>query len=271
MDQRTLGARVEAVIGRPTLSKEAGPGLAVAGDVGPEPGGWVAVLEARRGGEPVLRRTLRVTSTDCHHLDEAVVLVVALMLDSSETEPASLQVPAEPAPTSLSIGADVGFALGVLPGVAVGFGLASTIRFGAFWPVALWSDFWPVSHSLKAGAGGGLSAWTAGAGLCPVHVAAGPTLEFLACLGATGGAIDSNGVGVDVPRSETKGYADAELRLGVGVHLAGPVFARVDVGGGIPFTRYAYRYTAPDGGTDQVFRTAPAIGIGHACLELRVP
>jgi hypothetical protein len=85
---------------------------------------------------------LAIIQARARQLDEAIVLVVALMVDSTEPQRMPLRIPAPPDRPSVSIGLDLAIAVGMLPGAALGFGLASEIRIPPFWPVALWTHAW---------------------------------------------------------------------------------------------------------------------------------
>jgi hypothetical protein len=272
IESRELVDKVEAVVGRGAFVPAGRGSTVVVGTVGPAPagGGWFAVVEARIAGVTATRRELGVDASDCRQLDEAVVLVVALMADSAEGQPPVLRIPATPEPPSVGMGLDVAIALGMLPGAAVGLGLASEITIPPMWPIALWTHAWLPSLALQGDAGGRLGAWTLGAGICPVAVTR-RRWTFAGCLGASGGAIDSNGVDLDVPESKTLGFAEGEIRAGFRARIAGPFFAGVDLGAGVPFTRYAFHYTQADGTVHDVFHTAAVIPQAGARLEVRVP
>jgi hypothetical protein len=277
IERQELAARVEAIVGRRTFlpaGTQGGDSTLVAGQVGPdaEGRGWLAVIEARRAGATPLRRNLGLISSDCRQLDEAIVLVVALMVDSGDTGAPTpvLRIPQAPQPVRVAVAVDAGVTFGMLPGVATGFGLAADVTVPPIWPIAVWTNVWPISQALDERAGGRLQAWTLGAGLCPVAIAR-PSWEFFGCAGATGGAIDSSGVGINRPKDEAREYVQGELRAGFRVRLAGPLFLGLQPGAAVPFTRYAYQYALADGSVHEVFRTAPVVALGHATLEVRVP
>jgi hypothetical protein len=270
IDRRSLVARVEETVGRSTFVKQGQGDTVIHGTIGPGPrGGWLAVVEARSAEAIAFRRELAYGASDCRGLDEAIVLVVALMVDSAE-HAAPLAIPAAAQPPAVAIGPDVALAFGMLPGVAAGIGLVSEVTVPPVWPVALWIHAWPMSQALQDGSGGRLAAWTAGAGLCPLQLVR-KTWALYGCAGATGGAIYSIGVGLDLARSNTRGYGQAEVQAGLRVRLGGPVFAGVEVGGAVPFARDSYSYVQSDGAVRDVFETAPVIPLGHARVEVRVP
>jgi hypothetical protein len=272
IDRQDLVDKVEATVGHRTFVPAGRGDTTVRGTVGPDPAGrgWLAVVEARRAGAAAFRRELALNAFDCRQLDEAMVLVVALMVDSAEPEAPALTIPVAPPSAAVSIGPDVAFALGMLPGVAAGVGLASDATIPPLWPVALWANAWPLSQTLQDGSGGQLGAWTIGMGLCPLtHARAG--WAAFGCAGATGGAIYSNGIGLDVARSRVRPYAQAELRAGLRVRMGGPLFARFELGAAVPVARDRYQYTQADGTVHQVFEAAAVIPLGHVGLEVRVP
>jgi hypothetical protein len=270
LDRPALVEKLQETLGHRTFVRSGEAATVIDGTVGPGPrGGWLAVVEARSAGQATFRRELALSAPDCHRLDEAIVLVVALMVDSTELE-APLAIPPPPEGPAVGIGPDLAVAFGMLPGVVAGIGLASDVKIPPLWPLALWMHAWPTSQALQDGSGGKLGAWTAGGGLCPVAVARG-TWALYGCAGVTGGAIYSSGVGLDIPHSTTRGYGQAELRAGLRVRVAGPVFAGLEVGGAIPFARDAYTYVQADGTARDVFQTAAVILLGHARIEVRVP
>ena len=272
MDRAALVERVERTVGRHVFVPAGRGESTLVGHIGagPQGQGWLAVVEARKDGETTFRRELAISGSDCRRLDEAIVLVVALMIDSTQGGGAPLAVPEPAEPIRVAIGPDVAFALGMLPGPAFGFGLSSEVNVAPVWPITLSTHGWPVSRAIQDGSGGRLWAWTIGAALCPVAVSDRAWALF-GCVGVTGGSIDSTGTQLDVARSATRAYFQAELRLGFRVRIAGPLFAATEAGAGVPFARDTYTFTQADGTTEPVFQTAAVIPVLHARLELRVP
>jgi hypothetical protein len=272
IDRPGLIHKLEATVGeRPILPADQAD-TAIHGTVGPTPDrrGWLAVIEARHGDGSVFERRLSIDGLDCRELDEAIVLVVVLMVDSAERQTPPLKVPSRPQASSVSVGVDGAFAIGMLPKPAVGVGLTSDVRIAPLWPVDLWTDLWPTSETLRGGAGARFGAWTAGIGLCPLDIV-GTTWSFYGCVGATGGEILSSGIGLDVSVSHTRAYAQAELRAGVRLRVAGPLFAAIDAGAGLPVARDTYTYSLASGTVEEVFRTAAIIPFGHLAVEVRGP
>jgi hypothetical protein len=275
IDRRELVAKVESVVGRGAFAPAGEGATVVLGSVGPVVAGqgWAAVVEARVAGATASRREVRVDASDCRQLDEAIVLVIALMADSTredQARPLVLRLPAQSAPASIGIGLDVAATFGMLPGVAVGLGLASEIRVPPVWPILLSTHAWLPSQALEGGSGGRLGAYTFGVALCPLSIEE-PRWAADGCLGGSAGVIDSSGVALAVSETESRAFAEGEARAQVRVRVAGPVFVALDLAAGLPVTRHAYRFTQADGTVHDVFQTAPVVPEAGARLEVRVP
>ena len=290
IDGRELAPKVEATLGRPVslVTRPVGPrGLehvpgqdlaldgVLQGEVQPRPDGrgWIAVVEVRRANAGALRREVTLEAPDCRQLDEAIVLVVALMAEAAQSNPPSRPGPPLPdpySPPTISVGPDVTVAIGMLPGAALGLGLATGVTFPRLWQVAAWAHAWPVSETLPHGAGGRISAWTAGAGVC-VGTSREGRVAVLGCAGGSGGAIFATGVRLDDPRSDVRPYMQAECTVGMRVRLAGALFARVELGAAAPIARDSYRFTDAAGVAHEVFHTAVLVPLARLGLEFRAP
>ena len=295
IDGAELAGKVEATLGRPVRvptrgdagrdagrderatstavpSSEAAPGGEVlTGQVEPRAsGGWVAVV-AVRGGEGALRREVTLDASDCRQLDEAIVLVVALMADASVPRAPPLVVPVRQASASIGIGPDVAVAIGMLPGVATGIGFAADVTIPRYWHVAVWAHAWPLSEALDDGSGARLAAWTFGAGPCIGTPPRERWWSVFGCVGVTAGVVYANGVGLEVSRSRALSYAQGELRVGARARLSGPLFLRLELGAALPFVRAGYEFTAADGLSHEVFETAPAVPLARVGVEFLAP
>jgi hypothetical protein len=278
-----LAARVEATIGRPVLalgpanadasepSVGAGP-LRLAGEVKPLGRGWIAVVEVRVVGQ-ALRREVALDAPDCRQLDEALVLVVALMAEAALPTAPRLTLPPREPSASVGIGPDLAVAVGMLPGVVAGFGLATEVAWPPLWHLAAWAHSWPISEALDGGSGGRLAAWTLGAGPCIGSAGhqAPSSLSFFGCVGASGGVVYASGVGLYVSHTSSRPYLQGEARAGLRLRIAGPMFARLEVGVGVPISRDSYEFTGVDGVSRPVFRTAALVPLARFSLEFRAP
>jgi hypothetical protein len=287
IDGRELAARVEATIGRSVRAgspdglaggrsaadAEGSPAdatpLRLDGQVLPLGHGWIAVVQVQGAG-PTLRREVTLDVTDCRQLDEALVLVVALMAEAAVPSARRLTLPVRASPASVGIGHDVAMAIGMLPGVVPGFGLATELSLPPVWHLAAWAHAWPFSQALDGGSGGRLTAWTFGAGPC-----LGPTapagVSFFGCAGASGGVVYASGIGLDLPHTSARPYLQAEVRAGLRVRVSGPMFLRLEGGLGVPISRDSYEFTDADGATHTVFKTAAVVPLGRLAVEFRAP
>jgi len=275
IDGRRLASEVEATLGRRVVLSRDGADRpdAAHGRIAPAPAGrgWIAVVEVGRAGTEPLHRELALNAADCRALDETLVLVVALLLDATapprEARPLTIAPAAEAATVSATVGPDFAVTSGMLPGVAFGVGLASTLRIDPLWPATIAVHAWPVSEAVEGGSGGRLAAWTFGAGVCPLTLAGSP-FELFACAGGSGGAVTSTGVGLDVSHDNLRPYVQVEARAGVRVRIATSFAVRLELGAAVPIARDSYDFTAADGTRHEVFRTAAAMPLARAGFDV---
>jgi hypothetical protein len=269
-----VATRVEKTLGHRVFARPGDEPAAATlhGHVGADAAGrgWIAVVEVRRADKAPLRRELRLSARDCRQLDDAIVLVVALMVDASEFSPLPLTI-AGAAPTiSVSLGPDVAVAAGLLPGVATGIGLTTQTDLPHFWPVAVWGHGWLPSEARAAGSGGRMTAWTFGAAVCPWTLRLN-RWELLACAGGSGGVVYSDGIGLDISHHQVRPYAQAEIQANARFRIVNSFFARVGFAAALPLIRTSYTYTQGDGSRPEVFRTAPVIPLGTLAIEIGSP
>ncbi len=102
-DSATLARRVEARLGRPVFRERASKVLVAS--VHRSPSEYVARLHLEQGSAHTAARALRSSDADCAALEAAVVLAMAIAIDSraalaAPAPPASAAEPAPPAPDS---------------------------------------------------------------------------------------------------------------------------------------------------------------------------
>ena len=271
--QSELGAKVQAALGypaiSPTASGQSGDGH-VRGNVGPGAfgRGWLAVIEARRGEAPPLRRELSMDALDCRELDEAIVLVVALLLDAVVSSPPPITIGSSAPSISVSLGPDIAVAWGMLPGLSIGLGLVSTARIGRLWPIVLSFHQWPSTRATEGASGGQIGAMTFGAAVCPLTFAR-HGWEVFACAGASGGEVTSAGVGLDQPLDDARQYVQVDTQVGVRLRVAAHVASRLCLGAGFPMTKYEYSFGQPDQESREVFRTSSVVPFVQVAIELQ--
>jgi hypothetical protein len=280
IDEGELASKVQATIGHPVvpvpaLANAAAPAeaspLRLEGEVRPLGRGWIAVVEVRAAG-PSLRREVALDAPDCRQFDEGLVLVVALLTEAVlPTAPRlTLTLPSPSPRASVGIGPDLSVALGMLPGVAVGFGLATEAALPPIWHLTAWTHAWPISSAALDGTSvGRVTAWTLGAGLCIGPAERAPR-AFFGCAGASGGVVFATGVGLSANYTSLNPYVQGELRGGFRLRLAGPFYVRLEVGAGLPIPE-SYEIIDTKGNHRVVFQTAPVVGLGRFAVEFRAP
>lgn len=295
IDGTELSERVQATIGRPvrvargdakpgggeplgsersTETPSSGGIEVLEGSVAPLPGaGWIAVVDVRGAKAAGLRREVTLDAPDCRALDEAIVLVVALMADAPLPRPPALVVPRRRTPVTLAMGPEVAVAIGLMPGVATGIGLSADLAIPGYWHVAAWAHAWPFDQALDGTSGARLAAWTFGVGPC-AGAAVGERASVFGCAGVTGGVIYAGGVGVDAPQNRSIATFEVEARVGARVRLAGPLLVRLEVGLAVPTIRASYVFSDPTSGGSrdrEVFRTAAVIPLARLGVEFQGP
>ena len=280
IDGRELAPKVEATLGRPVSLRTAeaagaqGLGLdgVLQGQVQPrlDGRGWIAVVEVHRANSATLRREVTLEAPDCRQLDEAIVLVVALMAEAAQPGRSPPHLPSPPARPLIALGPDIAVLIGMLPRVTLGLGLAGEFALPRLWQAAVWAHAWPTSQVVADGAGGRISAWTAGAALCLGTPSEGG-LAVMGCAGASAGAISSSGIELDDPRTNVRPYVQGQSTVGMRIRVGGPVFVRIELGVAVPSSRDSYRFTGADGTVHEVFHSAAVIPLGRIGFEFRAP
>jgi hypothetical protein len=271
--QSELEAKVRSALGPAPVPAQEGRGEAfVRGSVGRGPlgRGWFAVVEVRLGHAATLRRELTLDAPDCRQFDEAIVLVVALLLDAAVSSPPPLTIARSVPTISVSLGPDIAVAWGMLPGLSFGFGVVSEAEIGALWPIVLAAHEWPASRATDGVYGGDLGAFTFGAALCPAVLSLG-VWQIFGCAGASGGGVTARGFNLDVPRPSVNPYVQIDTQVGLRVRVAPHLTARLGLGAGVPLIHDTYQFHQADGSAESVFFTSDVVAVGQVAIELRAP
>jgi hypothetical protein len=267
-------------------------------------GAWTAKLSLRgRNGGELGARELDTHASHCSALDDALVLVVALLVDSPEaraelTQPAPPPKPPEepvaeaPHPPSVAaerptpielppetyaprepyrieIAASVVGAAGVLPGIALGGELMLGVTPPHFIELRLRpSGFLPkTEHTPSPDRGGRFSLITVGLDACPLDHDAG-RLRFAACAGQRVGSMHAEGFGFRQSASSSELYYALGASAGAAFWFAPPVGVRLGLDLEAPLTRNAYFSLGPSGERREIFRPSPIVGAVSAGLAL---
>jgi hypothetical protein len=281
-----LARRVEQRLGRAALVAPSQADRSVEAHVEPRRGGgWQASLAlADRSGAILRERALETRETSCRALDQALVLVVALLVDP---EGAPRPPPPEPAPRvvirevvrtvrvrepwSMAAAGGASVEAGVLPEPALAASLALAVDPPGL-PVAELAGFASLEgeeDAALAGRGAALRVFGASAAVCP------RLLDWLRACGAArlawlrwrGDGFEEVGSGSAVVPA-LGAAARGELPLG------GPFTAVAAAGAWLPLRRVSVRYELsasvagdPAGGSELLYRAAAAsvwAGVGVA-------
>jgi hypothetical protein len=279
LDANDLTTVVERTLGRPVFHAEAEPSARVTGNVGRAGASrfeaHVALVAA--DGRVLAERWL-ATQQDCGRLDEAIALVVTLMIDSVEDKPTPLSIsplpvraeappPAPPrAPIRLSLGLGAGFAWSLLPQATGSVDLRGEIARRGFVPIALTLRVYPFDSVLVGGVGGKFSAWTAELAACPAW--SNDRVRLGACAGFAGGTIHGSELNLLDGESHVRPLVLVTLMPFAAVRLGGPVWTRLEGGVWFPLLRDPWGYLNTRNAFVEIFR--PGIVVPAAALTFEI-
>lgn len=177
---------------------------------------WHATIVVARLGKVLGRREVEQAGTDCGELEEALHLVLALVIDAIPDWETRLTTPgaieheslASPAtvdakPTRrvrLSLGVGAQLVWGLVPGVAVGANARATLRTPWLWPVDLSFTAWNQTETRVPDGGSAFVLRSVALSLCPDL----PLPQLSACVGALGGWVRARGFGFAQSRTQTE-------------------------------------------------------------------
>ena len=250
-------------------------------------GARITLSNAR--GEVLGTRELESAEPACRALDEKLVLVMAMLLDPEAAlapkvasprvpTPAPVPVPAPaPAPSpwreSLSLGPAV--AAGLLPGAAVGLSLRGEIEPPSFVPIELGGVVW---HDARADAptgpprGANLSLAYGMVGICPLVWGPWAT-RVRGCVDLEVGAVRAVGYGFTATQGagQEQPFVQAQVAGRVTRRIVGPLDLGLGLGLVVPFNRARFFYLDAAKNEQELFRTAPVVGVVDASVGLAFP
>ncbi len=266
---------------------------------------WSAKLVLRGpDGAELGARELDTRAPHCSSLDESLVLVVALLVDSPEahdavlaaksgtkasgtepTAPATAPSPqpiAKPTPIEIppdtfaprepfrfELGAGVGILAGALPGLPLGPSLTFGVRPPHFVELRLRPQiFFPGdAHAPSADRGGRFSLIAVGLELCPLeHVAT--RLRLLGCVGQRVGRVAARGFGFQETERSDELYYALGVSADAAFWFAPPLGVALELGAEAPLTRDSYFSRGPSGEQRRIFQASPVTGAATAGLVL---
>jgi len=265
---------------------------------------WSAKLVLRGAdGAELGARELDTRAPHCSSLDDSLVLVVALLVDSPEareaveaaktgtkapapatTTPAPAAPPpvAKPTPIEIppdtfaprepyrfEIGAGVAVLAGALPGLPLGPSLTFGVRPPHFMEVRVRPQiFFPQrAHAPSTDRGGSFSLVAVGLDLCPVERAVGQ-LSLSGCVGQRVGRVAARGFGFQETDRSVELYYALGVSAGAAFWFAPPLGFALELGGEAPLTRDGYFSRGPNGERHRIFQASPLAGAATAGLLL---
>jgi hypothetical protein len=260
------------------------------------PGFRARITLSNARGEVLGTRVLESAEPSCRALDEKLVLVLAMLLDPEAAlaagppphpmAPAPADPPARPPPPpppapppprpwreSVSVGPAV--AAGLLPGVAVGLSLRGEIVPPAFFPIELGGVVWLDGRATAPSAptrGATLSLAYGMVGICPLVWGPGATV-LRGCADLALGAVRAVGFGFSGSNAagQEQPVVQAQVAGRVTRRIVGPLDLGIGLGLWVPFQRAQLYYLDAAGNQQELFRTAPVVGVVDASVGLAFP
>lgn len=243
---------------------------------------WRARIEVRDPQGATRSRELTSDDPSCHGLDDAVVVVAALLIDESLVPAAPTALAIEPTrappPTPVAMPSADSVWTGAarisvvgrvdeLPGLAGAVILEVEVQPPRGFPLALSVGAWPPVERLDAGRGGRFLGLLASLGACP-GVRFDPNVEIGGCGSVSLTYLLAEGIGVTSPRRAEAFSFSLEAAAFSRVRIAGALWARASIGLLVAIVRP--RATLRDIGEELlVHEVAPVIPEGSLGLELR--
>jgi hypothetical protein len=262
-----LERAVSAELRRPAFSEGPGSEFLVRGSIERIPSGsyQAEVRLERVSGEAVGMRSLGSDNHDCRSLDEALAVMLAIMLNVSREEPA----PPAPSRWSYRVALGGNATLGRMPGPGVELIAAGGPTLRKVLGFALEVGFeWGPEQDRDEGSVSA-RALAARLALSPLLLRGNPELALH--LAGGGGALTATAAGFAAVSQETLGFA--ELRLGprLSLRLARALFFEIVGDFGLMPVRPAFLVTNADGSEEELFRPSPWFGALGISFALRPP
>ena len=263
IDQDGLSAAVEQRLGRRVFTRAEQPAVVIEAQVSP---GWhVAIAVRGADGSSIGERVYDEPAPDCRALDEALVLVIALIIDPNAAlaEPRPPSAPPPPRePWRFGVGASVLVGAGIMPGVSLGAALYVAIDAPVLPAIEVRGSAWSEDETRDQDQGGRFSALAGGVS---VRV---PLWKLDLGAGLELARMSGSGIGFDRVQ-EARALVPAitvDPRFSIRITDRARVVAGITLW--IPLVRP--RFTFEQGGQDLlVFQPSPVGGWLHAGAVLR--
>jgi hypothetical protein len=287
LDADLLAATVEGALGRPVFHSEGRSSGTISGDIGKSGPQEYSARIVVRGQDGAIRSERRLrTRGDCARLDQAVAVVVALMVDDLEDAPATLSIPAEPprvvaAPppvvprlppsrpgTSVAMDLGAGVVAALLHTVTPDAVLRAEIDIPALVPISVTARLYgPTTSVVATGQGGRFDAWSTELALCPTY--ARPSVRLGFCGGIGAGAMTGTPVALFGGRTLVRPLLFAVVTPSIAVHFVGPLWLRAEAGALIPLLRDPWGFADGKGRFVEVERAGSVAPAASITVEMR--
>ena len=279
IDPQALRNAVDARLGRPVFTDTEQRAVSIEGNVRPTQHGWhVAITVHGPDQEPLGQRELEESAPDCRVLDEALVLMIALIVDpdAAMRDPQQAPPPPPPVPTPtpaptptplptepwrVAVSANVSGGAALLPGATLGGALRVSIDAPVLPAIAFRVSLWPTDEQRRGDQGAEFLLLTGGAAICP------RVWRLGLCGGVELGRMSGDGFGFD--RSQQSAafvtYITAEPHLAV--TLTDRLDLEASIGAWIPLVRP--RFVFEQAGEDiDLYQPAAVAFVGQLGLTL---
>jgi hypothetical protein len=181
--------------------------------------------------------------------------------------PVPVAAPRARPPWTVRLDAGPAFALGLLPGAAVGLTLRAELAPPGLVPFELGGTAW-LDARTSGSKGAIVSFSSARLGLCPLALTR-PSTSLRGCAAIDVGAIRAEGVGLVHPTGEETAVASGALSGRIFQRIAGPFEAALGLGLVAPFDRARFLYRDAEGVQRELYRVGPVaaaldVGLGVA-------
>lgn len=231
---------------------------------------WLVVRD--RSDQSLGTREVTSVETSCRALDEALLLVLTVIIDpslafepgqgaaSTSTPPARV-ASATSAETTWHLSAGGGASLGLVPGVGFGVLANAGVRPWGGPLLELGAAHWFASQVDSDEGSASVSVTYGTLNICAFPFASG-AWQFGACAGGQGGVIrvnasDFGGENLSPSRPLANVTARAEARW----QVSDPLFVRFSLGGAVPIVRDRFFFNTQTGDVVSLFRLSPVIGV----------
>lgn len=235
LDQEGLRVLVESA-----LNEEIPSDVTIDGEIVGRARAWRADLRVSSERGEARSRVLTSEDESCHHFDDAIGVVTALLVDEVRgvQEPASLAVPPRAeGPSWMAIVRIAGLArIDAMPGLAGALGLEVEVRAPMGLSLMLGLAGWPEVSAITDGVGGRFVAMSASLGGC---YASGVVdgLELGGCLAMSGTLLRGDGIGLSIPASSEGFLLDLGLDALIRLRIVDRMWARLALGAAVPLIR----------------------------------